>query len=298
LNRKRNFITAAATAVLCCAAGCDAQSKQQATPDAEMRDLTVREEIEIERAEERLVKNCMEDKGHRYWELPVPGVEERKAGRYVTDDVEWARKHGYGRGFEERAEKIRRTDPTTVHQNKLPPRERAAFNRALDGDYRDRMSVELPGGAGTVDAPRGGCANEARAKLYGDSETWFLTRKTIEGILPLYGRDLMQDARLKKPLAKWARCMEEAGRPFDDPGSLRQNRLTVTATMPSAEAYAYDRALAILDATCARKTSLAEIMRTLETSYQEKELQQYEKERNDYRKMRLHALHEAQDVLS
>ncbi|MGI5397032.1 hypothetical protein [Streptomyces sp. CA-251251] len=296
--KQKAFVAAAVTAVLYCVAGCEAQTKQQATPDVEVRDLTVREEIEIGRAEERLVKTCMEEKGHRYWELPVPGVDERKAGRYVTDDVRWARKHGYGRGFEERSEEIRRTDPTTVYQNKLRPPERAAFNRALDGDYQDRMRVELPGGTGTVDAPRGGCANEARAKLYGDSEAWFVTRKTIEGILPLYGRDLMEDARLKKPLAEWARCMKEAGRPFTDPGRLRRNRMVVTDGMPSAEAHEFDRTLAVLDATCARKTSLAEIMRALETSYREKALQRYERERDDYRTMRLRALREAEDILS
>ncbi|MFH9730298.1 hypothetical protein [Streptomyces sp. NPDC017260] len=296
--KEKILVVAAVTAVVCCVAGCGARAEQHTVSDAEVRDLTVREEIEIERAEERLVKECMERKGHPYWELPIPGVDERKAGRYVTDDVGWARKYGYGRGFEERGEKIRRTDPTTVYQNKLRPKDRAAFNRALDGDYRDRMSVELPGGTGTVNAPRGGCANEARSKLYGDSETWFTIRKTIEGILPLYGRDLMEDARFTQPLAKWARCMKEAGRPFDDPEQLRQNRVRVTEGMPSAEAHEFDRTLAVLDATCARKTSLAEIMRALETSYREKVLKRYEKERDDYRGMRLRALRQAEDVLS
>lgn len=306
--RKKTLVAAAVTAAVCCVAGCGAQTEQQSASDAGtrqrtvsdagIRDLTVREEIEVERAEERLVKKCMEAKGHPYQELPVPGVDERKAGRYVTDDVGWAEKYGYGRDFDELGEKIRRTHPTTVHQNKLRPEERAAFSRALDGDYRDRMSAELPGGLGTVDAPRGGCANEARSKLYGDSEAWFVARKTVEGILPLYGRDLVEDPRLTKPRAEWAKCMKEAGRPFDDPGQLRQNRAAVTEGMPSAEAHRFDRTLAVLDATCAEKTSLAEIMRALETSYQEKALKRYEDERYDYRKMRLRALSQAEDVLS
>ncbi|GAA2333303.1 hypothetical protein OKJ48_23875 [Streptomyces kunmingensis] len=301
--RKKTFVAAAMTVVVCCMAGCGAQAERRTAADVAVRertvrDLTVREEIEIQRAEERLVKQCMEAKGYPYWELPVPGVDERRAGRYVTDDVEWAKKYGYGRGFEERAEKIRRTDPTTVYQNKLRPKERAAYEKALDGDYRDRMSTELPGGAGTVDAPRGGCANEARSKLYGDSEEWFVTRKTVEGVLPLYGRDLMNDARFTKSVAKWARCMKEAGRPFDDLDQLRGNRAAVTEGMSSAEAHEFDAELAVLDATCAKKTSLARTMRTLETSYQEKVLERYEKERADYRGMRLNALAEAEDILS
>ncbi|MFE9681923.1 hypothetical protein [Streptomyces sp. NPDC006285] len=296
--RKKTFAAAAVTAVVCCLAGCGSQAQQGSVPDAGVRDLTVQEEIAIERAEQRLVKECMAERGHPYWEFPVPGVDERRAGRYVTDDVEWARKYGYGRVFEERGEDIRRDHPTTVHQNKLRPQQRAAYTRALDGDSRDRMSTELPGAMGTVDTPRGGCANEARTELYEDAEDWFVTRKTIEGILPLYGQDLMEDVRLTKSVAKWAHCMKEAGRPFADPGELRQNRTVVTEGMSSAQAHRFDKGLAVLDATCARNTSLGTTMRTLETSYREKVLKRYEKERDDYRRMRLHALRQAEDVLS
>ena len=295
--RKKPLVVALAAAV-CCAAGCHAPAERQPVSNTEVRDLTVREEIRIGRAEERLVKECMAEKGHPYWELPVPGVDERKAGRYVTDDVDWARKYGYGRVFEERGEEIRRTDPTTVHINKLSPRERVAYNKALDGDHRNRMRTELPGGTGTVDAPRGGCVNQARSTLYGDAEKWFAARKTIEGILPLYGRDLMEDSRLTKPVAHWARCMKDAGRPFDDPGRLREERVRATADMPSAEAHRFDRTLAVVDATCAGKTSLARTMRALETSYRENVLKRYVEQRDAYRTMRLHALRQADDVLS
>ncbi|MFG3322564.1 hypothetical protein ACGF3J_31360 [Streptomyces sp. NPDC048171] len=296
--RNKTLVAAVLAAAVSGAAGCHASAERQTVSNTEVRDLTVREEIRIGRAEERLVKECMAEKGHPYWELPVPGVDERKAGRYVTDDVDWARKYGYGRVFEERGEEIRRTDPTTVHINKLRPRERAAYNNALDGDHRKRMSTELPGGTGTVDAPRGGCANQARSTLYGDAEKWFAARKTIEGILPLYGRDLMEDSRLTKPVAQWARCMKDAGRPFDDPGRLRQERARATADMPSAEAHRFDRTLAVVDATCAGKTSLARTMRALETSYRENVLKRYVKQRDAYRTMRLHALRQAEDVLS
>ncbi|MFF0258183.1 hypothetical protein ACFYR2_05065 [Streptomyces microflavus] len=294
---RKKALVAAMTALVCSVAGCGAETNRRTVPDAAVRDLTLREEIEVERAEERLVKESMEEKGFPYWELPVPGADERRTGRYVTDDVEWARKYGYGRVFEERGEKIRRTHPTSAYQNKLGPKRRAAFTEALDGDYHDRMSVELPGGAGSVDAPRGGCVNEARSKLYGDSETWFVTRKTVEGVLPLYGQDLTEDVRFTKTVAKWAQCMKEAGRPFDDPGRLRRNRTAVTENMPSAQAHEFDRELAVLDATCAKETSLAEITRTLEGSYREKALKRYEKERDNYRKMRMHALRKAEDVL-
>lgn len=285
-------------AMACCVAGCSPQTQRQTPPPSDVRDLTVQEEIDVERAEQRLVKACMKRKGYPYWEMPVPGVDERKVGGYVTDDVAWAKKYGYGRFFEERSEEIRRTHPTTIYQNKLRPEGRAAFTRALDGDSGDRVSTELPGGLGTVNTPRGGCANEARTKLYEDAEAWFVTRKTIEGILPLYGQDLLEDTRFTKSVAKWSRCMKEAGRPFGDPARLRQNRMKVTEEMSSARAYKFDKGLAVLDATCAKKTSLGKTLRTLEASYREKVLEQYEKEEDDYRRMRLHALRQAKDVLA
>ncbi|MDQ0775269.1 hypothetical protein QF026_003735 [Streptomyces aurantiacus] len=265
---------------------------------AELRDLTVEEEIEVERAEQKLLKACMAEKGFPYWEIPVPVVDERRAGLYVMDDVRWAKKYGYGRVFQEKAEKIRLTHPTVTYQNKLPKEKRAAYSRALDGDWRDAMKVELPGDVGTVETPRGGCANEARKKLYGDPETWFVARRTVTGLMPLYVPDVMKDKSFTVSLKKWSSCMTDAGRPFANPDKLREQRTLRTEGMPSAEAYEFDTELAVIDATCAKETSLAEITHSLETKYRAKALKRYGKEHAEYRKMRLHALAEAKQILS
>ncbi|MDQ0605798.1 hypothetical protein QF037_010231 [Streptomyces canus] len=308
--RQKIPIAVAAVVAACFITGCDVtspdrsysadpgQGKAATVADAKLRDLTVEDEIEVERAEQRLVKACMAEQGFPYWEFPVPGVDERRAGRYVTDDVRWAKKYGYGRLFGEKAEEVRLTHPTVTYQKKLAKEERAAYSKALDGDWRDAMTVELPGGTGTIETPRGGCSNEARKQLYGDPETWFTVRRTITGLMPLYVPDVMKDKRFTESLEKWSRCMEKAGRPFDNPDKLRAKRDVLTEGMPFTEANKFDTELAVIDATCAKESSLGEIARSLEITYLEKVLERYGKENAEYRKMRLNALVQARKTLS
>ncbi|MDT6986613.1 hypothetical protein ACFSUJ_18380 [Streptomyces lusitanus] len=271
----------------------------EAVAGATVRDLTSEEAVEIERAEQKLVAACMKDHGLPYWEFPVPGVDERKSGNYVVESVRWARTYGYGRGFERRAERIRTAHRTVRYQNRLPREERARYTRALDGDHHDLMRVDLPGPLGTVETPRGGCVNEARAALYGDAETWYTARRTVESVLPLYAQDLKRDRRFTHALGRWAACMRSAGRPFDSPDDLRQRRAAAVERMPDAEADAFDRKLAVTEATCAGESSLGTAVRELEREYRARTLKPYADQWDTYRKMRLHALRQArQDSLS
>lgn len=264
-----------------------------------MRDLSNEEVVEIERAEQKLIRTCMREHGFPYWEFPVPGIDERKSGNYVIDSVRWAKEYGYGRKFEELGEKIRTSHRTVIHQNRLPKEGRARYTRALDGDYRDRMTVELPGRLGKMETPRGGCTNEARAELYGDAEIWYTARRTVESALPLYVRDLERDQRFTQALHRWAACMTSAGRSFDSPDDLRRKRATAVAELEDAEADAFDRKLAVTEATCAGESSLGKVIRDLESEYRAKALKPYGEQWDTYRKMRLHALRQArQDVRS
>ncbi|MEZ7157249.1 hypothetical protein OIE82_16070 [Streptomyces althioticus] len=299
---RRKYGATLAVTVLLLLAGCAEEPQPrpwEAVADATVRDLTNEEAVEIERAEQRLIRTCMRDKGFPYWEFPVIGVDEQKSGNYVIESVRWARTYGYGREFDERAERIRTSHRTVRHQNALPREERARYTRALDGDYRDRMTVDLPGPLGTVETPRGGCTNEARAKLYGDAEAWYTARRTVESVLPLYAQDLKRDRRFTDALGRWADCMSGAGRPFDSPDDLRRTRAAAVEGMPDAEADAYDRKLAVTEATCAVESSLGAVVRALEGEYRARTLKPYRDQWDTYRKMRLHALRQArQDSLS
>lgn len=151
-----------------------------------VRDLTNEEVVEIERAEQKLIKTCMRDRGLPYWEFPVPSIDERKSGNYAIESVRWAKAYGCGREFEKLGENIRISHRTVIYQNGLPKEGRVGYTRALDGDYRDRTTGELPGKLGKVKTPRGGCTNEARPELYGDAAIWYTARRTVESALPLY----------------------------------------------------------------------------------------------------------------
>ncbi|MBV7254074.1 hypothetical protein [Streptomyces sp. S-2] len=259
------------------------------------RELTLAEEAAIDRAEDTLVGACMRREGFRYWPGPVPGVAERKAGRYVVDDVDWARRYGYGRSFDLAAEKARVGHPNVTYANALPARERVRYSHALDGDLDDAVTVSLPSG-GTVATPRTGCYAEARTRLYGDHAAWFRARKTVTSLTPLYVPRIFKDARQSTAVAAWSRCMKEAGRPFASPDEIRRERDGLVEGMSRAEALRTESALAVTEAECARETSLGETARALETEYRAEALRPYAEESTAYRRMRLAALARAREL--
>ncbi|MEV0779570.1 hypothetical protein [Streptomyces sp. NPDC050428] len=259
-----------------------------------VRDLTVAEEIEIDRAERELVEKCMERQGHPYWPVPVAGVEQRKVGVYVVDDVDWARRYGYGRPLEIAAEKARRSDPNAAYYNALPKKERIRYSRALEGDFADTISVELPAG-GTVQTPREGCLAEARERLYVDYPTWFRAEKTVTGLTPLYVPRIHRDTRLVTAVTAWSRCMNESGNPFKNPDEIRQKRDSLVKGMNASQAQRAEVKLAVAEAECARETSLGETARSLEGEYRKKTLNDYPEEFANYRQMRMTALSRARN---
>ncbi|MEU2251331.1 hypothetical protein [Streptomyces sp. NPDC019224] len=305
--RRKVSISVAVAAAACITAGCGSgtgggtnsterpKGETVAISDSKLRDLTVPEEREIEKAEQILVKACMENRGFKYWVEPVTSADARRVGRYANDDVAWAKKYGYGRPFDEAAEKARGESPNVRYPNSLPQQDRIRYSLALDGDYDDVVRVELPAG-GTVETPRKGCWAETRTRLYGDAEKWFKAKKTVTSLTPIYVPEILAADRLKKAVAAWSSCMEEAGRPFSSPEELGAKRDAATAHMNSREAREFDIALAVTDAGCSSRTSLGRIARDMETQYRSKLLKKYATENSAYQRMRLTALARARDL--
>lgn len=305
----KSSVLLSAAFIACLAAGCVVESdnskdtertqKGEAVDVAgeRVRDLTVAEEIEIDRAEEELVGKCMERQGHPYWPAPVPGIEQRKAGVYVVDDVDWARRYGYGRPFDIAAEEARRSDPGVSYPNALPKRERIRYSRALDGDFGDVITAELPSG-GTIRTPREGCYAEAQERLYGNHPTWFRVKKTVTGLSPLYVPRILRDERLVAAVKAWSRCMNESGNPFRSPDEIREKRDALVKGMNASQAQSAEVKLAVTEAQCARRTSLGKTARSLEGEYREKTLRDYPKEFRTYQQMRMAALSRAREFES
>lgn len=297
--REKSAVLVSAAFIACLLVGCMAESGNSKDDVAgkQVRDLTVAEEVEVDRAEEKLVEQCMERQGHRYWPVPVAGIAERKAGAYVVDDVDWARKYGYGRSFDIAAEEVRRSHPSITYPNSLPEQERIRYSRALDGDFGDAISVDLPAG-GTVRTPRGGCYVEARERLYGDYPTWIRVKKTVTGLTPLYVPRILRDERLVTAVKAWSRCMNESGHSFKSPDEIRQKRDSLVEGMNASQAQSAEVKLAVAEAECARRTSLGKTARSLEAEYRDKTLREYPEEFATYRQMRMSALSRARNLES
>ncbi|MFE9674793.1 hypothetical protein ACFYO5_11845 [Streptomyces sp. NPDC006259] len=261
------LVTVLATATL---AGCGGTRNTDAHPGttaARPPQLSDAQHLRIADAQQRLIAECMRGKGFRYREPARPNLEESRTFGYVTDDVAWARKHGYGSRIRAEEDRARRTNPNLAYRLTLSPPRRAAYDAALDGGTdAPVLSAELPSGA-TVRKRVGGCAAAAEERLYGDPATWFRLEKTVDNLQPLYVPKVLADKRFSAAVAAWSRCMRRVGHPFDSPAAVRAAALRPDETIPAGAAFRRERALAVADATCARNTSLKAIGTERETHY-------------------------------
>lgn len=258
------------------------------------RDLTYAEQATVERGEEILVKKCMEEKGFPYWTGPVASVADRQGNGYVLTDVAWAKKHGYGRELDERAERARRGDRNTAYARTLGKRDLVRYNTALDGTpSHGVVKVDLPLG-GTVWTPRDGCRATAMKELYGDLPAWFRAKKTAQSLTALYAPQIVADARFKRAVKAWAACMREAGHPYGTPPEIREKRSAITERTSPDAARATEVRLAVAEATCANSTPLARTARTLEHRLRSEKLRPYRDDIAAFQRMSLTALARAE----
>jgi hypothetical protein len=260
------------------------------------RELTDAEQVLVERAEELLVRRCMEREGFKYWMGRVPSVPERQSYGYVLDDVGWAEKYGYGTQLRQEAEEARLNDRNIAYDNALPEARRIHYSKALDGrPSSDMLSVELPGG-GTIETPRGGCRADAKGQLYGDFPDWFRVEKTAMNLTSLYVPDLVEDKRFLGAVETWSTCMRKEGHDYADPSQLREKLPALTKGLNPAKAHTTEVELAVVEATCATETSLGDRARALENEYRDKKLKRYSDDIVAYQRMGLAALARAEDI--
>ncbi|MEU2598483.1 hypothetical protein ABZ678_03785 [Streptomyces hirsutus] len=280
-----------------CTAGASSEQRDSRGSERRLRELTAAEEVLVERAEQQLVKRCMEKSGFRFWVTEVESAASRKGAGFVLADVDWARTYGYGGQFRRDAEKARRNGPNGTYANALTQQERARYREVLDGTPADGvLSAALPAG-GTVSTPRDSCHTQAKEHLYGDFETWFRVEKTATNLTPLYVPDLAEDKRFTKALAAWSQCMDGRGRNYSDPFEIRAEVSRLTEGLSDAAAHAVEVDLAVDEAECAGESSLADTARTLEEEYRAKKTRRFGDEIAAYQRMRLAALDRAGEVV-
>lgn len=275
------------------------QDRASANATGEARELTDAEQILVQRAEQLLVKKCMEKEGFRYWVGPMPTVDDLKGGGYVVTDVVWAKKHGYGSRLQEKVQEAQQNDPNHSYANALPEKDRVRYSKTLEGTPSSGMlTVELPGG-GTVKTPDASCQVDAKQQLYGDFATWFRAEKTATNLSGLYVPDLLDDKRFVSAVEKWSTCMAKAGHAYADPPAIREKLPELTGPtdgQDADEAFAIEVDLAVAEATCATSSPLSETARTLEAEYRDRKLGRYNEDIATYRHLSLTALARAEDI--
>ncbi|MDN3027960.1 hypothetical protein [Streptomyces sp. S.PB5] len=262
-----------------------------------LRELTDAEQLRIGDAQQRLIKRCMARKGFDYWEAERLSLEESRTLGWVTDDVAWADRHGYGSRIEAKHERARLTNRNVTYRKGLSDERRAAYDKALDeGVDAPVITAEVPTG-GTVRKRVGGCVAEAEEQLYGDRAAWFRAEKTVMGLQPLYVPQLMADKRFAAALASWSGCMARSGYTYRTPQEARQAAVEQGLKTEPDKAFEAERKLAVADATCAKNTSLRSIGNERETHYVNRLRGRYGDDLDAYARLQLRASARAAEVV-
>jgi hypothetical protein len=185
-----------------------------------------------------LLSRCMRARSLRYtprtpdpslrpWELP-----------YVIDDPAWARAKGYGPGRQQILA-AKRGNANQRYIDALSAVDRAVYIAALYGPNPVGLSVRLPSGS-TITRSSAGCQAAAETALYGDLATWFRVMTVVQNADAVVVPRVRGDARYRRAVAAWARCMRAAGRDVADPAEPRTGAVEPT------------RELAVAEATCLR----------------------------------------------
>ncbi|MFE2726869.1 hypothetical protein [Kitasatospora sp. NPDC059327] len=259
----------------------------------DLRDLTPAEEDLLHSAEQLLLRDCMRAKGFVYQPVARQPVPEAREFPYVIDDIEWARRHGYGRDIERRMEEVRKDDPNQRYFEGLPADRKAPAIAAALGPRAEGLTARTPEGMPVTRSPEG-CVSHGQRTLYLDLGAWFQARVTMDSLPSLRGERVTADQELIGPTGAWAACMRAAGHDYTDPAALRAAQPPRGQTWPREQ----ETALAIAEAECAQGSGLAATTRRLDQKYDAELRHQYWSDAQAWQRLRLAALPRARSVVA
>ncbi|WP_215457085.1 hypothetical protein [Streptomyces sp. ATCC 21386] len=269
--------------------------RQEARP---ARQLTEAEQLRISDAQQRLIGGCMRRQGFEFWEAERLSLAKSRTLGYVLDDVDWARTYGYGSRLQVEEAVARAANPNLAYRKRLPEERRTAYDLALDGGIdAPVISVEIPGGGGTVRKRLGGCVAESEKKLYGDPREWFRAEKVSGHLRSLYVPKVLADRRFSAALDVWSRCMKRAGHDYEDPGASRRAAIARSDRVTEPGVFEAEKKLAVADATCARDADLRSIGEERESHYLDQLRDRYGEELDTYTRLQHRALDLARKIV-
>jgi len=237
------------------------------------------------RAEQELLKTCMQAKGFPFWPKPKNPVPEYREFPYVLDDVGWARRNGYGTKLLRQLDDALADDPNERYFRSLPPSRAEAAATALNGprltDPDAGLRADLPTG-GSVRRSDQGCTSDAERTLYGDLPAWYRAGHIHQSLRSLQRQQVLGDAEFVAATHDWSKCMAQRGHRYTDPQALRayldDNRDTVR---PEQEI-----TLAVAEASCAQSSGLAARASALEGKHWTGIRQRYHAEIDEWNDLR------------
>ncbi|MFJ8595157.1 hypothetical protein [Streptomyces sp. NPDC093598] len=239
----------------------------------------------------------MRRQGFAFWEAERHSLEESRTLGYVLDDVDWARKYGYGSRIHAKEAAARASNPNLAYRKGLSEQRREAYDKALDEGIDARViAVEIPGGV-TLHKRIGGCVAEAEKKLYGDPREWFRAEKVAGHLRSLYVPRVLADRSFSAAQKAWSRCMRRAGYVYKDPGASRQSAVARSERAAEPEVFTAERELAVADATCARETGLRSIGEERESHYIAQLRDRYGEALDTYTRLQHQALERAKKIV-
>ncbi|MEV0459567.1 hypothetical protein [Catellatospora methionotrophica] len=217
-------------------------------------------------AEQILIGQCLDDRGFSYWPQPRNPVPELRDFPYVLDDVDWARRHGFGSELQRRFDEPQPGDPYSGYLRGLSPARRSAFLMALNGK---------PGGSGDLVAklPNGmevkrsdtSCVSLAEQRLYGDVRAWYQAKRVTDGLGGARVGLVTADPAYTVALHAWSACMRGRGFAYATPDDARA--AVPDSTTPGA--FAREVEIAVAEATCAVDSGMAATVASLDRHYAE-----------------------------
>lgn len=204
-------------------------------------------------SEQTLIAGCMRARGFQYRVVP-PLPAESNLNPYGSDDVEQARRRGYGLeatpGAPADGDGAKPIDANAAHVRSLGPKEQARFQAALTGPP-DGPTGEVVLADGTqVGFTLTGCAGEARKTLYGDARRYLTVATFVENLDTEIHNRVESDRGYLAAVDRWRACMRGKGIEVRN----RAGAVEAAAADPSRE-----REIAVLDAGCAREAKLIEV---------------------------------------
>lgn len=254
-------------------------------------------------SEQGLIADCMAEQGLQYEISATPPDDPlqtaaRRHFRYGTDDIAWAREHGYGlsRPLASETNELAGEGPNQQHVESLSKADRKVWDEALNGTEDGELDVQLESGR-TVFMRTEGCVAEARKILYGDLGKYLFFTYTVRELTENAQARVYDAPEYKAALDEWSDCMQAAGYSSSDTFELRENVRGRTEALGEDEAWLIEQATAVDDATCNREVGLYETASRLEGELTQEALEGSQDTVLQYLEMRAAALEAAEEAV-